>query len=256
MPGLGDSYWFVMFFLVFGTPFGGFGQIKTSRQTKHPQLRTCRIFCDWNWVTSYCCERHEYHEWLIFLFSRKVMGSLLPGSSSGCFSSEQVSLSENSWYECISTHIKKHNSFTCITSHSYNIPAFSFRNSCILKKQPQNPRLKKIIRNCLSSWRFLGGVEEIWDSYGADVHADYEYLRSCSLGQPVKFRIRLDGGMESEGPGYLNILDGSARGFNSKWRFRLGSSSDHCYWEGHNQHIGYQGTFERWCSNKHSQGIS
>eukprot|EP00434_Breviolum_minutum_P005141 symbB.v1.2.004533.t1/scaffold256.1/size249868/4 len=33
--------------------------------------------------------------------------------------------------------------------------------------------------------------QEIWDSYGADVHADYEYLRSCSLGQPVKFRIRL-----------------------------------------------------------------
>ena len=22
------------------------------------------------------------------------------------------------------------------------------------------------------------------------MHADYEYLRSCSLGQPVKFRIR------------------------------------------------------------------
>lgn len=72
------------------------------------------------------------------------------------------------------------------------------------KKQHQNPR-------CYSLGVFFW-VEEIWDSYGADVHADYEYLRSCSLGQPVKFRIRLDGcwdgGMESEGPGYLSIPDG------------------------------------------------
>lgn len=153
MPGLGDSYWFVMFFLVFGTPFGGFGKIKQSRQTKHPQLRTCRIFCDWNWVTRNCCERHEYHEWLIFLFSRKVMGSLLPGS---CFSSEQVSLSEYSWHECISTH-QQTPFFYMYHFALINIPAFSFRNSCILKINLKIRDLKKIIRNCLSSWRFCWG---------------------------------------------------------------------------------------------------
>lgn len=65
----------------------------------------------------------------------------------------------------------------------------------------------------------------------------------------MKFRIRLDGcwdgGMESEGPGYLSIPDGSPK--NSTVNEGLGWDlrSAHCYWEGHNQHIGYQGTFER-----------
>ena len=29
--------------------------------------------------------------------------------------------------------------------------------------------------------------------YGGDAHADYSFLKSCSLGQPVTFLIRLSG---------------------------------------------------------------
>lgn len=32
--------------------------------------------------------------------------------------------------------------------------------------------------------------EEIWDTYGGDVHVDYEQLKISSLGQPVQFKIR------------------------------------------------------------------
>ena len=33
--------------------------------------------------------------------------------------------------------------------------------------------------------------EEIWDTYGGDVHVDYEQLKTSSLGQAVQFKIRL-----------------------------------------------------------------
>ncbi|CAK9027472.1 V-type proton ATPase 16 kDa proteolipid subunit [Durusdinium trenchii] len=45
----------------------------------------------------------------------------------------------------------------------------------------------------LSEEKGFGFVEcqEIMDMYGGDAHADYSFLKSCSLGQPVTFLIRL-----------------------------------------------------------------
>ena len=78
MPGLGDSYRFVMFFFGVRNTLWGLRKNKQSRQTKHPQLRTCRIFCDWNLVTRNCCERHEYHDGWFFCFLGKWWGACFP----------------------------------------------------------------------------------------------------------------------------------------------------------------------------------
>lgn len=161
------------------------------------------------------------------------------------FCSELVSLSIHDM--SISTH--QQTRFFCMYHFLLisNIPAFSFWNFPY-KNQHQNPRFYNI--GVFFSWGDLGFL---WFRCTCRLWIFEKLLlrAACEVSDQVGF-VGMAWNLREA---YQYLLD--PQQFNSsKWRFWLGSSSGHCYWEGHNQHTGYQGTFERWCSNKHSQGIS